>query len=196
MVSPNSPEEEGLVLWVFSGLFLVGSGYVLGLAAPMPLTVTPELRENIQAASHFLTMTSVMFGILALLYQRYRERLAREQDTFLQSNARYADYLRACLEHPDLDAYDILQKDSTAATIEHRQLILYSLLTAMLETAFLLYRRGTSRIQREQRKAWDVYIGMWAKRADYRSAWPLLKPQFHQEFADEMSRRIAETAGS
>lgn len=74
--------------------------------------------------------------------------------------------------------------------MEHRKLILYSLLTAMLETAFLLYRRGTSRIQREQRKAWDSYIDMWAKRPDYREAWPLLEPQFHEEFAREMRKKV------
>ena len=155
-----------------------------------------ELKDLLEAASYVATIIGIPVALLIFLYEKQKQRLAREMETYLLSNQRYTEYLSLCLEHPELDCFDLsVQEPDVAATgLDIKKLTLFTILIATLESGFLLYRRHNQiAIRRNQWRGWYDYMAMWARRPDFRLAWPALGPQFDADFCALMQELIKGT---
>jgi len=158
------------------------------------MTLTP-LRDILEVLTFVVAIVGVPVGLYKYFQEKRRERIARDKEAFAISNQRYVEYLQVCLDHPELDAFDLPQSSVGASTTEYKRTILFSALTAMLETAYMFYGRGVQGEIPKQWGAWDRYLRLWAKRADYRSVWDHLKPQFHDEFVEYMDSLMRKPVG-
>jgi len=151
-----------------------------------------NIKDLLEAASYAATIIGIPVVILVFLYEKKKDRAAQEIETYLSANDKYVHYLALCLEHPDLDCFDLslLEPDVVATGLDIRKLTLFTILISTLETGFVLYRWHHTAIRRSQWQGWQEYMAMWASRPDFRQAWPALGPQFDLDFRKAMNLLI------
>ena len=154
-----------------------------------------EIKDLLEAVSYAATVIGIPVAILVFIYEKRKDRLAQETETYLHANEKYLQYLALCLDHPEFDCFDLSPSDPDvlATGLDIRKLTLFEILISMLETGFLLYRRHSSAIRKSQWQGWHDYMLMWAARTDFRKAWPALGSQFDAEFFEFMNRLIQNT---
>lgn len=147
---------------------------------------------NLDSATNWATILGILVALAAYVSDRQRAERERQRSTFLESNARYLEYLKLCLERTDLDCFEIASDDprlvSSDLTIE--QMIAYSMLISMLETSFILYGDQSGKTRRRQWSGWEDYIKTWLERASFRRAWSTLSEQFDSAFVEYVDRLI------
>ena len=67
---------------------------------------------------------------------------------------------------------------------------LFTILMALLESGYVLYRDQHTSARSTQWQGWHDYMVMWAQRADFRKAWSVSGIQFDSEFAQHMEAII------
>ncbi len=154
-----------------------------------------ELKDLLEAASYAATVIGIPVAILVFLYEKRKDRATQEMETYLNANEKYIQYLTLCLEHPDLDCFDLsaLEPLVVATGLDIKKLTLFTILISMLETGYLLYRRHKSVIRRSQWQGWHDSMIMWASRPDFRRAWPALGPQFDSDFNALLEQFVRDT---
>ena len=154
-----------------------------------------EIKDILEALSYVATIIGIPVAIFVFLYAKRTDRLAQEIQTYMYANEKYVEYLKLCLEHPDLDAFDVLaaEPEVVATGLDIKKLTLFTILITMLETWYLLYRHHRTAVRRSQWEGWDEYMVMWARRPDFRQAWPALGPQFDSDFYTLMEDLIQNT---
>ena len=68
-----------------------------------------------------------------------------------------------------------------------QKLTLFEILISVLESAFLLYESQESELREKQWRGWVDYLRIWARREDFRRAWPVLKGNFDRTFVHMMN---------
>jgi hypothetical protein len=154
-----------------------------------------ESKDLLEALSYVATIIGIPVAIFVFLYEKRKDRLAQEVDSYLRANEKYVQYLSLCLEHPGLECFDLLplEPQVKATGLDIKKLTLFTILISVLETGYLLYRRHKGTIRQSQWPGWRAYMEMWASRSDFRRAWPTLGPQFDSDFYALMNQLIRET---
>lgn len=149
--------------------------------------------ETLEALSHVATILGIPFAILAYVQQKKKDRRQREMETHLEANERYVEYLKLCLDHPEWGGFDIDGTDPEIIElgIDVRKLTLFEVLISVLESAYLLYQTHESEIREAQWKGWVGYMNLWARRDDFRRAWPSLRHNFDRSFVEDMDRTMS-----
>jgi hypothetical protein len=133
-------------------------------------------------------------AILIYATDRRRARLDREQQTYQALQSEYSDFLRLCLENPELQLHD-WRPDVRALTPEQqgRRMVALEILVSMFESAFVLYHGHRSAFRRRQWDGWHEFMRDWARREDFRAAWKEhLGSQFDSGFVTHMDGLVAE----
>lgn len=151
-----------------------------------------EHKDLLEALSYFATILGIPIAIAAFLYEKRKERLQREIETYIEANQRYIEYLTLCLEYPELDCGEFLSddKDAVAAGLSVGKLTMFTILVSLLEGGYVLYRSHQGAIRKKQWRGWSDYMDFWASRQDFRKAWPLLGSQFDTDFVEHMQNYI------
>jgi hypothetical protein len=142
------------------------------------------------------TFLGIPLAIIVLIRDRQQARRAAELETYRALQSEYAEFLRLCLEHPELGLYDYKPQPTSAPTGEHqaRRMIAYEMWVSMCESAFFLYHQDhRSSFRRRQWTGWDQYMRDWAERDDFRRAWTEhLGYQFDSEFVSYLGAIVRE----
>lgn len=142
------------------------------------------------------TFLGIPLAIVVLIRDRQQARAAGELETYRALQAEYADFLRLCLEHPELALYDY--KPEPPNVLDHQQekrrMIAFEIWVSMCESAYFLYhRRHRSEFRQRQWTGWDQYMRDWAERDDFRRAWrEHLGYQFDSEFVSYLGGLVRE----
>ena len=89
---------------------------------------------------------------------------------FDSASDEYADFLRLVLEHADLQLRSKPRTEALSAEQEERRLLLFDLLIALFERAYLLvYEDDMSRKQARLWQSWEDYMHFWCQREDFRA---------------------------
>jgi hypothetical protein len=114
------------------------------------------------------------------------ERESRVRDAYTSLDDRYIDYIKLCVQQPDLDVYDQPLNRVSAATPEQlrRESMMLSILESILERAYLMYNNPADDFERAQWTAWSAYIASWAARPNFRMEWSRDRSQFDSRFVD------------
>lgn len=144
--------------------------------------------------SYVATALGVPLAIAAYLRAKSRERREREYAAYHAIDEKYLDYLRMCVEHPQLDLYYLPLEQGADLSAEEKiqQHAMCEILIALLERAFLMYRDQATEIKRAQWEGWNAYMHDWARRPNFRALWPELGEQFDEDFFRHMSSIIVE----
>jgi hypothetical protein len=116
--------------------------------------------------------------------QAVLERETRIRDAYTSLDDKYIDYVRLCLQQPDLDVYDVPIARPGPPTPEQlrRESMVLSILDSVLERAFLMYSNPNDEFERDQWSAWSAYIASWTGRANFRAEWARDRTQFDPRF--------------
>lgn len=129
-----------------------------------------------------------------------QERESRVRDAYTALDDRYLDYVKLCLDHPDLDVFDTpmvnVPGTTPAKTLEQqrRESMILSTLTSILERAFLMYSNPTDDFEHNQWNAWSAYIDAWCTRANFRAEWTNSRREYDANFAAFVDGRIQRVA--
>ena len=112
-------------------------------------------------------------------------RESRLRDAYTNLDDKYLDYVKLCLDHPELDVFDTpLPPGGPPPTADRRrrEAMVLSVLTSMLERAYLMYGSPADDFERAQWTAWSAYIRSWSSRANFRAEWAANRDQYDATF--------------
>jgi hypothetical protein len=144
--------------------------------------IDPKWKDLFEFLSSVATVLGVPIAISLFYVEKRRERRDRIQRIHETPNALYVDYLKLCLDHPELDIFDLKSPSRPSPDSKKKEWIAFTMLVSMMETAFLLYREHPNQTKNSQWPGWEEYIQRWMSRQNFSSAWVKLSPQFDSHF--------------
>ncbi len=140
----------------------------------------------------------VLLG-LPLAYFQYRknvkkERRDREYGTYNALDEKYLEFQKLCLDHPNLNIFDIPDSEDKILTKKEtkEELILFTMLFSIFERAYLLYSDQNTSIKKKQWNGWDSYIRTYCERDNFLYAWEISGSTFDTDFERYMKGIISE----
>jgi len=117
---------------------------------------------------------------------------AIDRETHLELTRRYIEFVRLCMESPELklsdtivgynDPHEIIEAGGKKLSVMH-------ILVSLFEDAFFLYHGSSRELKRLEWSGWEKYIEYWMNRSDFRGAWiDHLNTQYNIEFMEFMDR--------
>ena len=113
-----------------------------------------------------------------------QERESRVRDAYAALDDKYLDYVKLCLDHPDLDVFDTPMAHPAPPTLEQsrRESMILSTLLSILERAYLMYNAPSDEFEKNQWNAWAAYMKAWSVRANFRAEWANSRKEFDANF--------------
>jgi hypothetical protein len=140
-------------------------------------------------------LIGIPVAVVIFFISKRRERLDREYGTYDALDNKYMDYLKLCLDNPDLDVADQpRQCPPLTADQQHREKIVFTMLVSIMERAFLMYQGKSDQIRAAQWSGWDAYIRDWSRRANFAAVFPSLRSQFDTKFVSYTEQLIGSNA--
>lgn len=146
--------------------------------------------------ANMATFLGIPLAISVLIRDRRQAQELRELETYRALQSEYSEFLKFCLNHPNLPLHDWkpdLEKHLSPEE-EKQKMVAYEILVSMFESAFFLYHfNHRSEFKRRQWTGWEEYIREWATRKDFKESWrEHLGYQFDSEFVAYVNRIIKE----
>jgi hypothetical protein len=125
--------------------------------------------------SNVVTVIGLPLAIAVFLFEQRKERENEEEEVYQQLSDSYQDFLKVALENADLR----LLSGDTAPPLsdeqKERQLIMYIMLVALFERAYLLlFEDSMSPKQARRWNSWEDFILEWCRKPHFRSRLPQL----------------------
>ena len=122
-----------------------------------------------------VTVIGLPLAIAVFLFEQRKERENEEEEVYQLMSDSYQDFLKVALENPDLGLFS----DETTLSLndqqKERQLIIYTMLVALFERAYLLlYEDAMSPKQARRWNSWEDFILEWCRKPHFRSCLPQL----------------------
>jgi len=134
--------------------------------------------------SYIVTVIGFPLAVVIFLWERRQERINEEDEVYELLSDNYQDFLRTVLEHSDLHLGIKENTKNLSSDQEERMHIIFSMLIALFERAYLLlFKSRFSRIQKRRWASWEDYISEWCQREDFRDRLPQLLNGKDPEFA-------------
>ena len=146
-----------------------------------------------------ISYAAVILGVPVALTQYIRatrkEQRDREYGTYDALDEKYLQFQRLCLAHSRLDVWDIPDPKRQELSPQElkQECLLFTILFAIFERAFLMYSDMSSEVKRRQWQGWDKYIRAYCSRTNFRDAWKVSGSTFDTDFEEYMRRVLAET---
>ena len=125
--------------------------------------------------SNVVTVIGLPLAIAVFLFEQRKERENEEEEVYQQLSDSYQDFLKVALENADLR---LLSGDTAPPLSEEqkeRQLIMYIMLVALFERAYLLlFEDSMSPRQARRWNSWEDFILEWCRKPHFRSCLPQL----------------------
>jgi hypothetical protein len=141
----------------------------------------------------------IPLAIIVFIADRRQARQEREQQTYQALQSEYSDFLKLCLENPELQMHDYRPDPKAPIAPEKRgqRMVALEILVSMFESAFFLYGQGhRSQFKKRQWTGWEEYMRDWVSRDAFRAAWKAhLGAQFDSEFIKYMNELIGNREG-
>lgn len=125
--------------------------------------------------SNVVTVVGLPLAIAVFLFEQRKERESEEEEVYQLLSDSYQDFLKVALENPDLKLFSDETTPSLNTDQKERQLIIYIMLVALFERAYLLlYEDAMSPKQARRWNSWEDYILEWCRKPHFRSCLPQL----------------------
>jgi hypothetical protein len=142
--------------------------------------------------SYVVTVIGLPLAIAVFLFEQRKERENEEEEVYQLLSDSYQDFLKVALENPDLRLFSEETTISLSDEQREKQLIIYIMLVALFERAFLLlYEDAMSPKQARRWNSWEDYILEWCRKPHFRSCLPQLLHGEDPGFARYVERLAA-----
>jgi hypothetical protein len=142
--------------------------------------------------SYIATIVGIPLAIIVYLKGKKQERKLKEKEALFASHSLYVDYLKICLENPELEIYDIAYKNLKYTSQNKKELIAFEILFAYLESAYHYYKDQSEDIKLKRWEGWVKYIRGYTIQKNFIEAWNLTGNEWDQEFMKFMNKIIEE----
>ena len=131
--------------------------------------------ETWELLGYVVTVIGLPLAIAVFLFEQRKERENEEEEVYQLLSDSYQDFLKVALENPDLRLFSDETTPSLSTEQKERQLIIYIMLVALFERAYLLlYEDAMSPKQARRWNSWEDYILEWCHKPHFRSCLPQL----------------------
>ena len=131
--------------------------------------------ETWELLSYVVTVVGLPLAILVFLYEQRKERENEDEEVYQLVSDNYQDFLKIALEHPDLRLFSTEVNDALSDEQKERQLIIFTMLVALFERAYLLiYDENMSPKQARRWNSWEDFIIEWCRKPHFRAQLPQL----------------------
>ncbi|RUT31102.1 hypothetical protein EMQ25_09515 [Arsenicitalea aurantiaca] len=148
-----------------------------------------------ELASYVVTVVGLPLAIVIFVVEQRKQRANEEHEIQQLLADNYTDFLRLCLDNPDLRLLgSSVTPDPTEEKAE-RIRALYSILISLFERAYVLTH--ADRLNPRQQRywlTWEDFMREWCEREDFRLMLPQLLQGEDPAFAAHMRRIAAEEA--
>lgn len=148
-----------------------------------------EVRDWFELLSYLAAIIGIPLAIYTYYRGKQSEQRLREKEALFTSHTLYVDYLKLCLENPDLNTYNT-PDGRTLDEIQKKELIIFEILFTYLESAYLYYADQSDAIRRKQWKGWEEYIKDFSGKENFMKAWNVLSGQFDEDFMKFMNDHL------
>ena len=131
--------------------------------------------ETWELMAYVVTVVGLPLAIAVFFIQQRKERENEEEEVFQLLSDSYQDFLKVALVNPDLRLFSGEATPSLDDQQRERELIIFTMLVALFERAYLLlYEDAMSPKQARRWNSWEDYIGECCHKPDFRSCLPRL----------------------
>jgi hypothetical protein len=150
------------------------------------------LKDIFEILAHIATVLGIPVAILIFFNEKRKERRDREYGTYDALDDKYQDYLRLCMDNPELDVYYAPLESMSESSREQkiRQWAMFEILLSLLERAYLMYQDQSSEIKKTQWLGWDRYMHDYAKHEIFRNLWHRMSAEYDSSFVEYMNSVI------
>lgn len=135
--------------------------------------------------SYVVTVVGLPFAIAVYLLDQRRERQNEDEEIYQRLSDEYAEFCKLIIDNADLRLRT--QKDTLPTLTpeqEERRLILFEMLVALFERAYILvYENDMDKQQRRLWQSWEDYMRDWCQREDFRTLLPSLLTGEDEDFS-------------
>ena len=125
--------------------------------------------------SNVVTVIGLPLAIAVFFFEQRKERENEEEEVYQLLSDSYQDFLKVALQNPDLRLFSEETTLILSDEQKEKQLIIYIMLVALFERAFLLlYEDAMSPKQARRWNSWEDYILEWCRKPHFRSCLPQL----------------------
>ncbi len=123
-----------------------------------------------------------------------REREQRVTESFNALDDKYIDYVKLCLQHPDLDVYDTPLPHAAPLGPERKrqEAMMFAILLSVMERSYLMYRDQQDAFKSDEWHAWDTYIHRWAVRQNFADEWKRSRTEYDSAFQKYIDDLLSE----
>jgi hypothetical protein len=150
--------------------------------------------KEIAQIIYYLTLS--VAGPLALieyLKTKKSDRLEKEYKTYDELDNRFFEYQKLALEYYDLDILDVPNNDPSLAFDKKRkqEMVAHAILFSMFQRAYLMFKNQADVFKNQQWSGWKLFLNVFLRRENVRTAWQLSKTTYDTEFQAFMDAKIA-----
>lgn len=149
-----------------------------------------EIKDWFELLSYAAAIIGIPLAIFVYYKEKIKERKLKEKEALFTSHSLYADYLKLCLDYPELDVYNSSIKNPEYSQNEKKELIIFEILFTYLESAYLYYEDQSDEIKNKRWNGWIQYIEDFSKQENFRKAWNLTSGQWDKDFMCFMNKLI------
>lgn len=151
---------------------------------------------NWEQLSYVVTVVGLPFAIAVYLLDQRRERQNEEEEIYQRLSDEYAEFCKLIIDSADLRLRT--QRENPPELTheqEERRLILFEMLIALFERAYILvYEDDMGKQQRRLWQSWEDYMRDWCEREDFRTLLPRLLTGEDEFFSAHIIRIADEVA--
>ena len=148
--------------------------------------------ETWELMGYVVTVIGLPLAIAIFIFQQRKERENEEEEVFHLLSDSYQDFLKVALVNPDLRLFSDEATPSLDDQQRERELIIFTMLVALFERAYLLlYEDDMSPKQARRWHSWEDFILEWCQKPHFRSRLPQLLRGEDPGFTRYVERLIA-----
>jgi len=155
-----------------------------------------SIAEIVQVLANASTALGIPLAIYLFYEDRKREIREREYVAYDGLDSNYIEYLKLCLENPELDVFHIPIEDAKngegkQAEKDRKEMIMFAILFSILERSYLMYQHEHTGVKIRRRAEWEKYIiNDWLPRENFRRMWKLHGEEYQVDFVRYMNSLV------
>ena len=149
-----------------------------------------KIKEWFELLSYAATIIGIPLAIFIYYKDKVKERKLKEKEALFTGHSLYADYLKLCLDNPDLDVYNASFNKVDFPLNKKKEIIIFEILFTYLESTFLYYKDQSDDIKNKRWEGWVNYIKDFAEEENFRTAWEMTSGQWDKDFMMLMNSLI------
>lgn len=155
------------------------------------MQISPAIKDPFELLSFLV----VIIGLPIAVYQYLR---SKRYETYHALDEKYLDFLKLCLDNPQLDIFDVRDKNTGDEKVQERkrEQIAFTMLFSIFERAHVMYRRKWKWFGNKQWAGWQTYIDDFCVRENFRAAWKISGDTFDPAFQTYMKGRMEKAVES